>query len=144
MREKLPHRIYTMIAMYPKTSPIMQPNHSTPKTNTFSMAVAGDFCPREENCADLTARAFEITAPVKPFFDSADMKVLQWECTVTKQDTPIDKSGPNHRCYPECTVFAEALAEKGYERDSSLFLPGVAQEMVKVSLETLKELKEQQ
>jgi hypothetical protein len=36
----------------------------------------------------------------------------------------------------------EALAEKGYERDSSLFLPGVAPEMVKVSLETLKELKE--
>ena len=76
---------------------------------TFSIAIAGDFCPREENCADLTARAYEITASVKPFFDSADMKVLQWECAVTKQDTPIDKSGPNHRCYPECAVFAEAL-----------------------------------
>ncbi len=75
----------------------------------FSAVIAGDFCPREENCADLTARAYEITAPVKPFFDDADMKILQWECTVTRQDTPIDKSGPNHRCYPECTVFAEAL-----------------------------------
>ncbi|MBE6384922.1 MAG: CapA family protein [Lentisphaerae bacterium] len=81
----------------------------TPGSKSFSMAVAGDFCPREENCADLTARAAEIAAPVKPFFDSADMRVLQWECTVTRQDTPIDKSGPNHRCYPECTVFAEAL-----------------------------------
>ena len=81
----------------------------TPGTKKFSAAIAGDFCPREENCADLTARAFEITAPVKPFFDSADLKVLQWECTVTRQDTPIDKSGPNHRCYPECTVFATAL-----------------------------------
>lgn len=75
----------------------------------FSAAIAGDFCPREENCADLVARVQEITAPVKPFFESADMKMLQWECTVTRQDTPIDKSGPNHRCYPECTVFAEAL-----------------------------------
>ena len=75
----------------------------------FSIAIAGDFCPREANCADVTARAYEITAPLKPFFDSCDMKVLQWECTVTKQDTPIDKSGPNHRCYPECAVFAEAL-----------------------------------
>lgn len=75
----------------------------------FSVAIAGDFCPREENCADLTARAFEITAPVKPFFDGADVKMLQWECTVTRQDTPIDKSGPNHRCYPECAVFAQAL-----------------------------------
>lgn len=37
----------------------------------------------------------------------------------------------------------EALAENGYERDSSLFLPGVEPELVKVSLETLKELKEQ-
>jgi poly-gamma-glutamate synthesis protein (capsule biosynthesis protein) len=81
----------------------------TPGTKKLSAAIAGDFCPREENCADLTARAFEITAPVKPFFDSADLKVLQWECTVTRQDTPIDKSGPNHRCYPECTVFATAL-----------------------------------
>ena len=75
----------------------------------FSMVVAGDFCPREENCGDLAERVDEITAQIKPFFQSADVKLLQWECTVTRQDTPIDKSGPNHRCYPECTVFAAAL-----------------------------------
>ena len=75
----------------------------------FSTVIAGDFCPREENCADVTARAVEITAQIKPFFDDADLKILQWECTVTRQDTPIDKSGPNHRCYPECTAFATAL-----------------------------------
>ena len=75
----------------------------------FSTVIAGDFCPREQNCADLVERVNEITRQVKPFFDSADLKFLQWECTVTKQDTPIDKSGPNHRCYPECTVFATAL-----------------------------------
>ena len=75
----------------------------------FSTVIAGDFCPREQNCADLVERVNEITAQVKPFFDSADLKFLQWECTVTNQDTPIDKSGPNHRCYPECTVFATAL-----------------------------------
>ena len=34
----------------------------------------------------------------------------------------------------------EALTEGGYEADSALFLPGVAPELVKVSLETLKEL----
>lgn len=79
------------------------------KEKNFSMVVAGDFCPREENCGDLVERIDEITCQVKPFFHSADMKVLQWECTVTRQDTPIDKSGPNHRCYPECTVFASAL-----------------------------------
>ena len=75
----------------------------------FSVAIAGDFSPREENCADVTARAAEITAPVKPFFDTADVKVLQWECAITRQDTPIAKCGPNHRCYPECTAFAQAL-----------------------------------
>lgn len=35
----------------------------------------------------------------------------------------------------------EALGEKGYEATSSLFLPGVAPELVKVSLETLAQLK---
>ena len=73
------------------------------------MVIAGDFCPREANCEDLVNRVDEITRQVKPYFESADMRVLQWECTVTRQDTPIDKSGPNHRCYPECTVFATAL-----------------------------------
>ena len=79
------------------------------KEKNFSMVVAGDFCPREANCGDLVERIDEITAQVKPFFQSSDVKVLQWECTVTRQDTPIDKSGPNHRCYPECTIFASAL-----------------------------------
>lgn len=74
-----------------------------------SMVIAGDFCPREQNCDDLVSRVDEITAQVKPFFDDADFKILQWECTVTRQDTPIPKGGPNHRCYPECTVFATAL-----------------------------------
>ena len=79
------------------------------RENNFSMVVAGDFCPREENCGYLIERIDEITAAVKPFFQTADLKLLQWECTVTRQDTPIDKSGPNHRCYPECAAFAPAL-----------------------------------
>jgi len=73
------------------------------------IVIAGDFCPREENSADVAARAGEITAKVKPFFDAADHRVLQWECAVTQRDTPIDKSGPNHRCSPGCVAFAEAL-----------------------------------
>ena len=72
-------------------------------------AVAGDFCPREANSEDVAKRAAEICAEVKPYFDEADLRLLQWECTVTKQDTPIDKSGPNHRCYPDALAFAEAL-----------------------------------
>lgn len=77
--------------------------------HNFSVVIAGDFCPREENCSDLVERVDEITAQVKPFFKDADLRLLQWECAVTEQNTPIDKSGPNHRCYPECTVFAKAL-----------------------------------
>ena len=79
------------------------------KENEARVVISGDFCPREENCADVTARAGEITAKVKPYFDAAEFRIVQWECAVTKQDTPIDKSGPNHRCYPECVAFAEAL-----------------------------------
>ena len=79
------------------------------KDNDFSMVIAGDFCPWEKNCNDLIERVDEITSQIKPFFDSADLKVLQWECAVTRQDTPIDKSGPNLRCYPECSVFATSL-----------------------------------
>ena len=75
----------------------------------FSTVIAGDFCPREENCQDLVERVDEITSQIKPFFENADLRFLQWECAVTRQDTPIDKSGPNHRCYPECAVFAQAL-----------------------------------
>ena len=35
----------------------------------------------------------------------------------------------------------DALSESGYESSSSLFLPGVAPELVKTSLQTLAELK---
>lgn len=37
----------------------------------------------------------------------------------------------------------DALLENGYEANSSLFLPGVEPELVKVSLQTLKQLKEE-
>ena len=76
---------------------------------TFSTAIAGDFCPREENSDAVAARAAELTAPIKPFFDDADFRILQWECAATVRGTPIDKSGPNHRCKPECAAFATAL-----------------------------------
>ena len=38
----------------------------------------------------------------------------------------------------------EALTENGYEADSALFLPGTAPELIKVSLETLHQLKQEQ
>ena len=42
---------------------------------TFSTAIAGDFCPREENSDVVAERAAAITAPVKPFFDDADFRL---------------------------------------------------------------------
>ena len=75
----------------------------------FSVVIAGDFCPREENSADVSSRAEKITAGVKPYFEEADLRLLQWECAVTRSDTPIDKTGPNHRCAPECIRAASAL-----------------------------------
>ena len=72
-------------------------------------AAAGDFCPREANSEDTALRADEITGELKSWFGESDLRILQWECTVTEKDTPIDKSGPNHRCFPPALAFAQAL-----------------------------------
>ena len=75
----------------------------------LKVTVAGDFCPRENNSDDVAARSEEICREIKPYFTESDLRLLQWECTITRQDTPIVKSGPNHRCYPEAVSFAETL-----------------------------------
>ncbi len=80
-----------------------------PEGDLFSVVISGDICPREENTADAAARAEEITGNVKPFFESADFRILQWECAVTCQDTPIPKTGPNLRCGPEALRLTTAL-----------------------------------
>lgn len=69
----------------------------------------------------------------------------------TETGTKIKENSPFTMTIPCCNANGsegyfptdEALAENGYEASSSLFLPGVEPELVKVSLETLKELKEQ-
>ena len=75
----------------------------------LKITVAGDFCPREINSDDVAARAGEICAKIKPYFEASDLRLLQWECAVTEKDTPIAKSGPNHRCFPNALAFAEEL-----------------------------------
>ena len=80
-----------------------------PAGATLKAAAAGDFCPREVNSEDTALRAAEITGELKSWFDRFDLRILQWECAVTEKDTPIDKSGPNHRCFPPALAFAQSL-----------------------------------
>ena len=75
----------------------------------LTAAAAGDFCPREANSEDVAKRADEICREIEPYFAEADLRLLQWECAITEQNTPIDKSGPNHRCFPGALAFAETL-----------------------------------
>jgi len=76
---------------------------------TVSVLFAGDFCPREANGEFVAAHAGEICAPVKECFDSADIRVLQWETTLTRGGAPIVKGGPNLRCTPGAVAFGKAL-----------------------------------
>ena len=81
-----------------------------PAGETFTVAVAGDFCPREINSADTAARAGEIVKDILPFYRRADLRLLQMENAVTSGGAPIVKSGPNHRCSVEAAVnFGRAL-----------------------------------
>lgn len=75
----------------------------------LKICTAGDFCPREANSADAAERAEEICREIKPYFEDAAVRILQWECALTDKDTPIAKSGPNHRCFAPALSFAEAL-----------------------------------
>ncbi len=73
------------------------------------LLIAGDFCPREENCPYVSGNSAAIVQEIRPFFQAADLKMLQWECAVTNRNTPILKSGPCHRCTPETVEFALQL-----------------------------------
>ncbi len=77
---------------------------------TFSTVITGDVCPRTPYAVENVIHNSEaIVADVKPFIVSADLKIMQWETTLTQADTPIDKSGPNLKCDPECLNFGKAL-----------------------------------
>lgn len=80
-----------------------------PEGDIVSAIFAGDFSPREENSDDVAARAGEITEEIKPLFEQCDLRFLQLECAVTRKDTPIPKSGPNHRSHEGCLNLPAAL-----------------------------------
>ena len=81
-----------------------------PAGKTFSLVMTGDCCPWESGLAAIRAgRAAELTAAVKPFIASADIKLMQWEPPLTGADTPIDKSGPNLKCPPDSIALMTAL-----------------------------------
>ena len=72
--------------------------------NTFSVIFAGDICPKFPEAVErITNHCDELVASIKPYFETADLRLLQWECTVTDADTPIDKTGPNLKA-PEITL----------------------------------------
>ena len=43
----------------------------------------------------MEGKVAEVFKEVKPVFDAADLRVVQWETTITESETPIDKTGPN-------------------------------------------------
>ena len=74
----------------------------------FSVGIAGDFCPRGKS-RETAEMAGEIVKEILPDFSKCDVKILQWEVAITTDDTPIIKSGPNHKCEPVALEFAKAL-----------------------------------
>ena len=80
-----------------------------PEGAEYSILFAGDFCPREENGPYVAENAEKIVSGIKSVFDDADLRILQWETTLTTGGTPIIKDGPNLRAVPECLNFAKAL-----------------------------------
>ena len=81
-----------------------------PVGKTFSIVFTGDVCPKSPESRERTIHnAEELAAEIRPFFASAALKLMQWEAALTEADTPIDKSGPNLKCPPECLNFGRAL-----------------------------------
>ena len=79
--------------------------------NSFSILFAGDFCIRSEKAMELLREggAGNIVKSLKPVFDSADIRVLQWETVCGMEGDPIPKSGPNLHNPEFCIDFAKAL-----------------------------------
>ena len=72
-------------------------------SDIFSMVVSGDCCPWESSIETIrNGNANDIIDAIKPFINSADLKIIQFEAPLTNDDTPCDKSGPNLKCPPEC------------------------------------------
>ncbi len=74
-----------------------------PAGKSYKVLFAGDTDPRMQG-EELTANGHsdKIMKEIKPVFDAADCRIIQWETAVTEAETPIDKSGPNLKIRPAC------------------------------------------
>ncbi len=80
----------------------------TKSADTVSIAVTGDVCPWHDAIEPVkSGKSHEILKDIQPFLDAADLSIIQWETPLTDDDTPIDKSGPNLKCPPECIDFVK-------------------------------------
>ena len=76
----------------------------------YSILFAGDICPRAVGLdAVMEGKVAEIFKEVKPVFDAADLRVVQWETTITESETPIDKTGPNLKVPYKCAEIISHL-----------------------------------
>ena len=58
---------------------------------TLSIAIGGDICPAEASGSPEFAAALPgILREVKPFFDAADFRLVQWETVLSDGGEPID------------------------------------------------------
>lgn len=95
--------------MYPEFKNGIENLRASRGDNKFSTVITGDCCPWENAIETIrSGHAAEILKPVKPFIDSADLKIIQFETPLTRTNTPIYKSGPNIKCPPECLDLVKA------------------------------------
>ena len=74
--------------------------------NTVNIFLTGDANPRfsgEERV--LAGESPSILAPMRPYFQAADLSITQFETVLTTDDTPIIKSGPNLKNDPGTIEF---------------------------------------
>jgi poly-gamma-glutamate synthesis protein (capsule biosynthesis protein) len=75
----------------------------------IKISITGDVCPRNDALEYIkSGKSHEILNNIQPFLDKADLRIAQWETPLTNTEFPIDKSGPNIKCPPECITFAKA------------------------------------
>lgn len=68
-----------------------------------SVVIAGDTCPWASGIREIeSGRTSEILGEVRPFINSADLRIVQFETPLADSDSPINKSGPNLRCPVVC------------------------------------------
>ena len=75
----------------------------TPGKLVKHILIAGDAAPNVANIDEIMkVGVANIFGEVKPYFDAADLSIIQWETPLAKVEdtTPIAKSGPNLLCDP--------------------------------------------